>query len=664
MDQQENPNHMEHVPNEPENFYEWYRVSCKYNNLTFITVEFDAMDININTMPLIRCLSCQSYLNCYCEVINPGMQWKCSLCNMINQVEQPFIYKNNSYRQTEQIEIYNRQTFENIPLISELYELEAPENFNVKTTDPPIICFLIDISLEGRKNKLLDSVIHAIKECLKEAILENAYDCRTRVALFFFSEHVYILNKTGTISVITGAMPLLLNHEVSFGLFTEDFEILDELIEKVIEYFNKMEANNNNNILAAIKLISMCFRSGSIYSFISSMPNSGISSLKPNNRFVINNEYKQILESLQTKSIALNLFMCTKTTLEYGQMRILTQGGGQVFHYTNYDGDDPIYTEKLFTDLNNAINGEIYYNALMRVRVSEGVTIRKVRGNCISRGNDLFAFPNYVSAHSISLELSSENQYIVQLAMIRTRKNGLKTIRVCTLNSKNINETGIQELALGLFHNAIEKEIDKEGAGSTYLDTTLKSMFKSEDSIIIHNRNILASYFSAFKKNLLMDNTIAIDFRAFYVYLFMNSTIEILDRISYPVLININNTVECLNLSLNSIIDDQIYIMDCGINLFVFIGQTNETYHEIFDIDNNISLSGITLFENIKDNKFGKFVNELIIYFTTNKKVKPRYILVHDREHSVYSEIFRRHLYDDQFKKVPDVLTYYNEMLQ
>ena len=74
--------------------------------------------------------------------------------------------------------------------------------------------------------------------------------------------------------------------------------------------------------------------------------------------------------------------------------------------------------------------------------------------------------------------------------------------------------------------------------------------------------------------------------------------------------------------------------MDCGINLFVFIGQTNETYHEIFDIDNNISLGGITLFENIKDNKFGKFVNELIIYFTTNKKVKPRYILVHDREHT------------------------------
>lgn len=651
---------------------EWYRISPHNNGSQYFSVEFDSVDLPVSNLPLNRCVKCQAYINCYSEIISPGMQWKCALCETINQAEQPFVYKTNTYRQAEPVNLYNRRTFDSELLTSPIYEIEAPENFSVKTTDPPVLCFLIDVSMESRRCLLIESAVNSIKGVLEQAVADGTYDTRTRVSFFFFSEHVYVLNTDGAISVVTGAMPKLMSNDISFHLFSNPAqgqnanEVPDytNLLDLCIQYFsNDSHANNYNNVLAAAKLASSSFRSGALYVFMSSMPNSGVSLLKQTNKFLTGEEYKKVLEILNNRQMAFNLFMCTRSALEFAQMSVVTKGGGQVFHFTNFDGGDPIYTEKLYNDLCALVNSEIFYGALMRIRTPEGCSVKRVFGNNVPKGNNLFSYANYVPSSTISFEISSQIENpIIQMAMIRIRKNGLKTIRVITLHNsgRGTSDNSIAQLALGYYQESINKEIAKSGTAQIFLDSSLKSLFNSSNPIIQQSKNLLTTYFSSYKKNLFLDSGIATDFRAFYGYLFQNAPIEVVERMSYPLLVDLENTEAQLNLSGQSLSDQGLYLLDCGINIFLFIGRSNESHADLFTSE---VTSGVALFDNLSKKDLGVFMGEMITYLTGTKKLKPRFIIVHDRENSPYSEIFRKHMYDDSMRGIPDVMTYYNTIV-
>ncbi|OQS55256.1 SEC24 [Ecytonucleospora hepatopenaei] len=637
---------------------QWYRQSPKVLNSTFYTVEFDKLQLPINVFELERCVKCQGYLNCFCEIIAPGQKWICVLCGSENRVDVPFTYLNNNYRQTETVEFYNKITFEHPMLTSNIFEIEAPEGFNIKSTDAPTLVFNIEVTLQSERNALLPSLLTSIKESLKAAVEEGKYDTRTKVAFIFYSDHLFVLNKNKTMTAITGAIPQVLRDEICFNLY-EDFEEMTNLFNSLETYFANTHTNGNC-LLQSMQFISSVFKSASVYTFMCSMPNTGSGMLKESNKLVESEAYKKVTISMDIKAIAMNLFMCTKQTLELAQFRSLVSTGGQIFHYTNYDGEDSTYTEKLYADLNELINSEVSYNALMRIRASEGLVVKRKVGNFIQRENNLCAFANYNSKHSISFEVQGDQDKYVQIAMVRTRKNGIKTIRIATFFNRTPENcfNSINQCALGFMQIAQEKEFIKQGTGGIFLDQTLKSII-NDSSLKISNHE-LAMFFSAYKKNLIFDQSISSDFRAYYAYLLTNSSISICDKISYPLLVDLTNLESALPLSKNSINDESIYLLDSGVNLYIFIGKNNENYGEFFE---EVPVSGLCLLDNFSQNENGKYLAETIAWLTNGCTIKPKYIVVVDRENSPLSEIFRKHLYDDSQKNIPDAMTYYNSLL-
>lgn len=643
-----------------ENHVQWYRASPKVINSTFYTVEFDKLNLNLETMDLERCTKCQGYLNCYCEVLSPGQKWVCVLCGNVNETNNYFIYKNNNFRQAEAVEDYNRMTFEHPALMTDIYELEAPEGFNIKTTDAPILVFNVEVTIQAQRNGLLPSLFTSIKESLQRVINNNVYDSRTRVAFLFYADNLYMLNNNTEVTVVTGAMPQMLKNEISFNLY-DDFNTYTEIFDKLEEYFARVQSNNNC-LLQSIQFITSVFRSASVYSFVCSMPNTGSGVLKESNKMAEAEAYLKVSSGLEIKSIAVNIFMCTKQTLEFAQFKPITKTGGQVFHYTNYDGEDSTYTEKLHCDLTNLINSNVSYCCLMRIRTSENLTLNKVFGNCIKRSNGLISYGNFNANHAISFMVQGEQGGYIQMAMVRTRNTGIKTIRIATIKASDRTSpfyNNTNQCALGFFQMAIDKEISKPGTGGVYLDQTLKNILNSNENNCI-NKSELAMYFSAYKKNRLMDQSISTDFRAYYAYLFTNSFISVSDKLTYPILLDHYNTEQMLPLSRQSINDNSIYIMDAGIYVYIFVGRDNETYKECFDGD---VTSGLCLLDNLSSTEQGKFMAQTISWLNSSSNINPKYILVLDREGTPLSEIFRRHLYDDAQKNIPNAMSYYNGLI-
>ena len=634
---------------------QWYRTSLRVGNTMFYQVEFDKPKVEINTVDLERCIKCQGYLNCYTEIIAPGTRWTCNMCGSENVTDKPFTYLNNSYRGGERIEVYNKATFDHPALTNNIYELEAPEGFNLKSTDAPTLIFNIEVTIQAQKNELLEPLLTSIKDTLRTALNEGVYDIRTRVAFLFFNDNLFVLNRNKTFTVITAAMPQILKDEVTFSLY-EDIDVLFSLFDDILKYFSNIQSNGNC-LLQSVQFISSVFKSGTIFTFLSSMPNTGSGALKESNTLIENETYKKVAQGLNIKALSFNLFMCTKQTLEFAQFRSLIKTGGQVFHYTNFDGGDSTYTAKLYADLNELVNNDLFYNCLMRIRVSEGNTVRQVFGNNFKRNSDLFAIANYNPKHSISFEIQGETRKYTQIAMVRVRKNGLKTIRIATFYHEN--ELGsTEQIALGYMQIALEKEFNKQGTGDIFLDQTLKSFINGTDSLL--NRNELALYFSAYKKNLVLDKSISSDFRAYYNYLFTNSSIAVCDKITYPRLYDLYGDGQYLSLTKNSINDGSIYILDAGINIYIFIGRDNVTYTEYFDGE---ITSGVCLLDNIKNTEQGNFLTKTLEFFTATTDIKPKYLLILDSEQTPLSEIFRKHLYDDSIRNKPDAMTYYNSLL-
>ncbi|KAL6120909.1 hypothetical protein NUSPORA_02276 [Nucleospora cyclopteri] len=640
------------------------------------TVEFDKRAVALAKDDLIRCSKCSGYLNVFCEIVAPGVKWKCNLCKTINDAQLPFQYAENASRISrgnEQIDVFNRENFTHSFLQENIYEVEAPESFVVRTPDAPVLIFLIEVSIEAKRNNLLESVLN----CIKEALKNNDWDKRSKACFIFYSDVTYVLTVSGEMVVIAGETPKILSDQILFSINPEEAgNIFNKVNDsEIIEYFNRKETNGNC-LLSALKIPQKAFRTGTAFCFVSSMPCTGISEIKPSNSLSCTNQhYKKTAENLFKKNICVNFFLCTRVSVEFAILRILSQAGGETFHYSNFDGTDPAHTSKLFCDLSAFLEGSLFFNALARIRTSENVSLKAMHGNFVQKGPDLFAYANYSYAHCMNFELSLNSTNMkscyIQIAMVRVRKSGMKTIRVFNISLPVYDFTGDlyepKQIAMGVFYNACLKECQKRHSGAYFMDQTLKAIYKEisqNDGIVPDYMRLLSTFFLSLKKSVVLrpDNSTPIDFRAFYMYLFTNMQISFLDMMQYPFLANLNDQeMFQYNLSIQNINQKDIYVLDSGANIFIFIGTENMSHSDLFEGE---ITSGPILLDNLKENEYSSYLGNILSFLTENRIIKPRYILVHDREKSLYSDIFRSYMYDDKMYGIADLLTYDNSIEQ
>lgn len=638
----------------------------------FFTVDFenDNLKAPVIVDSLVRCEKCKAYLNPYVEIIMPGLKWKCNLCERINDVECAFQMSerktnenpHNPVRNSE----FNRTYFVREDLRHDVYEIEAPDSFVLKTPDSPILCFVIDVSLESQKLAISSSVLSLIKE-----ILQNIeYDPRTKVCFMFYDENCYILNNNNTFTAICGEIPMLLGERMLFPL-TSFLESID--FNKIDQYFSNKKSPNMN-ILLPLKIAIQAFRSASIFTFASTMPNFGSSSIKPSQNLVCtNSEYKSVAESLFRKNLCVNLFIMARSNVEFSTIRILSQHtGGQSFHYSNYDGTDPVYSAKLYADMTEYFNKNIGFSAVCRIRANEGVIIKNIYGNFCQKSSDLIGFSNYSPSHMINFSLSMFNDVkgalYVQIAMIRISKMGKRLIRVFNIcipveNTSFYINCDSHAISQALLLESFSMEWQKSGE---FINKKLMSIWREirdYNGSLPQNFTILPQLILSARKSIALrpDLNTPTDFRSFYLYLFSNMNQKIFDLMIYPILLNISDSnVESLPLSMQSINPSCLYIMDAGVSIFFYVGKNCD--RSLFEHLFGTSRSGPILFNPPGESEFSKYVGDLLVYLQQNRSLTPKYLLVDESENSVYNSIFFSYMFNDRIFGLPGIEEYLKEL--
>lgn len=643
----------------------------------FFSVEFQKESVAVPTVvePLVRCEKCKAYLNPYAEVIMPGIKWRCNLCENVNEVKEAFAMKerrSNDHPEDPLMNAeFNRTFFEREDLRNDIFEIEAPESFVVKTPDPPVLCFVIEASLEAHKLGVLGSVLNCIREILRSA----EYDRRTRVCFLFFNELAYMLNNDQTMTVISGEIPMILPDSILFSLTGAAAPVGEIDFARIERYFEDRKSVHVNPLLP-LRIAAAAFRSASLFLFVSTTPDFGASKVLPSTSLVCkNNEYKTVSELLFRKNVCVNLFILARSNVEYATICILAQQtGGQTFHYSNYDGTDPVSSSKLFCDLTDYFVHDIGFGAVCRVRASDGTVLRAMHGNFSQKAADLFGYANFNPAHSINFSVtlfsSLKRALYVQVAMIRVNKHGQRLIRVFNIcipvtSASFYTHCDPNAICHSLLLDSFYYEGRKKLGGGEYMHNALVSICKELQENCGQIPESLASLpllVLACRKSIVLRPDLATptDFRAFYMYLFANSYIKTIDLMIYPMLLNLSDScVSPLALSVGVLDAAGLYLLDTGVNIFFFIGKACDalTSASLFESQT----SGPILFAP-PDNDFSRYVSELIVYLTGDRPVKPRFILVNDSENSIYSSIFFSYLYDDKMYLINGIADYRSEL--
>ncbi len=652
--------------NEDEVPSPYYR--CSYNYLpqergklmdtipiTF-SVEFDKPDLRILEEDLIRCDNCKAYLNCYCKIYMPGMKWKCNLCESVNKVTIPFKIKSNT-----------EGSFDHPFLESPIYETETPPDFIIKTPDPPILIFLIEATQESYRNSLIQPVI----DCIRESLRDNDFDVRTKACFIFFSDNTYVYSTKKEFIVFNENIPRIISDTVLFSIHSnQPNNIFGNALDGIVEYFGNKQSKSND-ILTGFAAASQCFKSGAVFAFISSMPNFEKSALKQSSSLVLTNDkYKLAASALFRKNLGVNLFICTKQSVEISNLKILSISGGQIFHYTNFDGTDPVFTGKLFSDLNAIFSNRISFSGITRIRTNRDVSLKAMHGHFVQKGDGIFGHNIFTPAQSLNFEVSIEpkvSSIYVQVAMVRINKQGIRTLRVFNIRvdplTNQIEPLNLKQIAFAIAMNGYYYESKKDRSGLTYLDTQLKAIYKelkAYDGMIPDYVRQLPSLILSLRKGIPLrpDVHTLPDFKVMYIYLLSNMNISVCDLIMYPVLINICDSDPApYSLSINNIKQDGFYLLDTGMNMFFYVGQDNNLCNEIFDNYENMA-NGLFLFDCIKSTEMGNYVNSVVSFMTENRIYKPRFILVRGGERNAFNDIFKTYLYDDPMYGLPDIYSY------
>lgn len=418
--------------------------------------------INFGTN-VIRCKVCRAYINPYAEIMNKGKEWKCNLCHHISDLPSNyscFDHKMNDFR--------NEMKYC-------AFDISAPSDYSIRPPQTPCYTFVLNVCSSMISCGLLSSICETISSSLNH--LKENKTCNISFITYHDKIHfyefdkrwnkpkMYVMNDVCDVCLPIPNERLIVNVH---SMYDQIYHFLNDLPSM----FVNCECIENA-LGTAIQCASLVLRSmgGKIICFSYGLPTIGLGKLV--NRMNVNqdtlftdeqsyaknfhillkrdnNYFMDMAIQLTKYHINVDLFQicdynlfCDLSTIK----AICRCGGGQLYYYEN-NGSSLI-------QMQNAISNDLYKNitrvqaweAVMRVRVSKGITIKHYYGCYYRRSADLLVLPTVdqdktfavVFAHMTN-DSSIDNHPLfnspfiyVQCALLYTNSLSQRRIRVMTV---------------------------------------------------------------------------------------------------------------------------------------------------------------------------------------------------------------------------------------
>ncbi|TIA91225.1 hypothetical protein E3P81_02140 [Wallemia ichthyophaga] len=423
--------------------------------LSIILTPYRSIDSGEDDIPVItdtvisRCRRCRTYINPYVTFLEGGTRWKCSICNLSNEVPQMFDWDPITNQPTDR--------FNRAELNHSVVEFVAPSEYMVRPPQPPVYAFLIDVSYSSIQSGMVATVARTILETLDRIPNE---DGRTKVCLLAVNHALHFFNLPPNSSdpnmLVVGDLddPFLPTPNDLLVNLSECRAAIENLLSNLSDMFissSGPESAMGTALKAAVQLIGPF--GGKIMVMTAQLPNVGQGALKNREDIKIlgttkessllqpqgGGFYKNLAIDCSRSQISVDMFLFGSPYQDVATLQCLpkyTSGG--TYFYPGFNASRIEDALKLAHELSIVLSSPIALEAVMRVRATRGVRMSEYHGNFFVRSTDLLAMPTVPIDQSYCAEVTLEENLnvpfvVFQTAVLHTTCYGERRIRVVTL---------------------------------------------------------------------------------------------------------------------------------------------------------------------------------------------------------------------------------------
>ena len=409
------------------------------------------------TGQIVRCRRCRTYLNPFAELIEQGSRWRCNICYLANEFPPNYDF--------DPVTQKNVDRHDHVELKNFVYDFtNAPIEYTVRPPQPSVFLFALEVTSSAVQSGLFAASCRVIQEQL-DAIPND--DGRARVGLITFDQRINFYKMTPNeanakvLVVADAGEPFLPACSDLLVNLSECRSQLDALLDQLPQMYST-SSKASSALGPVLQSAHMLLKSigGKIVVICSSLPTQFEGALKarddskllgtpkestllqPANQF-----YKLFASEIVKDQICVDLFVAPPQLSAHVPMYVdlatlsgLTKYTGGKLHYYPEFGTGDAISSKFCSDLRRFLGQPHGFEAVLRIRASQGISLSAYHGSFFLRQTDLLSLPNVNPDHSFSAQASIDENLqgtvvCFQAALLHTTCKGERRIRVINFSA-------------------------------------------------------------------------------------------------------------------------------------------------------------------------------------------------------------------------------------
>uniref|UniRef100_A0A0N5BS09 VWFA domain-containing protein n=1 Tax=Strongyloides papillosus TaxID=174720 RepID=A0A0N5BS09_STREA len=631
----------------------------------------DMTNLNILQTHIVRCRYCRAYINPF-VMFTDLRHWRCNICFRNNEVPEEFLWNPTTKTRGEPTE--------RPEIKSATVEFIAPSEYMARSPQPCCYIFVIDVSVSAQNNGYLNEFCEKLIEKLEylpgykdKNVLIGFVAVDAFIHTFRFDKNTFEPKVFVESDIDEPFVPAADGFVVSLHYY---FDTIKKFLENLPNMF-KGSTSKSNCLGSALNVAHQLIKDvgGRITVFQCSLPDVGLGSLERRDEATkkaaqeydllapATDFYKQFSLNASAVQIGVDLFVLGN---EYVDLATLTDlpkySSGETYYIPKLENSNVYMSDPRFRKiLDRYLTRKIGWEAVLRIRCTENVTLHSFYGNHFVRSTDLINMPivspDIGMAAQLELEddLKGLDKITIQAALLYTSSKGDRRIRVHTmclpLTSDMLDVYRNFDISASI---SLLTKMGSERAthGVPISDCREALLYSAIDGLGAFNRangmhpNALLSpttelkFLPLFVLGCLKHDcffgagrSIKFDKRIAAMQLFSTAPIEVINAEIHPVLYNINSILnldhdipdigerplvpEILPLSYSRIHRSEVYLLDAGTFIYIIVGSSsnNVILKELFDADTYYDVNdGFILEEQDNENskKLFKFINKMM----------------------------------------------------
>ncbi|XP_051186832.1 protein transport protein SEC24 B isoform X1 [Lolium perenne] len=622
--------------------------------------------VDFGEMGPIRCSRCKAYINPFMRFVDQGKNFICNLCGFSNDTPREYLCNLGPDGR-------RRDADDRPELCRGTVEFIASKEFLVREPMPAVYFFLVDVSMNAVHTGATAAACSAISQALSD--LPEGPRTMVGIATFDSAIHFYSLKRAQQqplMLIVPDIQDVYTPLQMDLILpVSECRDSLEQLLESIPSMFeNNRVADSAFGAAMKASFLAMKPTGGKLLVFQSVLPSVGTGSLsarEAEGRSNISTGDKEAHKLLQPvdktlKTMALefaeyqvcvDVFLTTQSYTDIASISVVpSTTGGRVYYYFPFSAlSDPA---KLFNDLRWNISRPQGFEAVMRVRCSQGLQVQDYSGNFCKRVPTDIDLPAIDSDKAIMVTFKHDDKFqensecAFQCALLYTTVYGQRRIRVinislpCTSMLSNLFRYAdletqftyiVKQAASGIPTSSPSQVRDQVTSTCINILQSYRkycaSVSSSGQLILPEALKLLPLYTLALIKSIGLRNDGRIDDRSYWVSIVSSISVFLAVPLVFPRMIALHDLMSRLrtfvqddedslipnHLTLNSenIQDDGIYLLENGEDGFIYVGNAvnSATLEQIFGSSSLAGVPNQLVLEQF-DNELSRKVNEIV----------------------------------------------------